>query len=126
MMEGLLGGDGLAELQHTWRRFDLHYAGARPWGEFFEQFKPTARDLAQEAVGVSAIVRRDTRQGERLRPRLAVAVHIHRVGQVEQHTIGIRQQLASRLLASGSKDSTVKVRAQAQPVRGGPVPSADR
>ncbi len=45
MMEGLLSTDGLAELQDTWRRFDLHYAGARPWGEFFEQFKPTARDL---------------------------------------------------------------------------------
>ena len=44
-MEGLLSTDGLAELQDTWRRFDLHYAGARPWGEFFEQFKPTARDL---------------------------------------------------------------------------------
>ena len=45
MMEGLLSTDGLNELQDTWRRFDLHYAGARPWGEFFEQFKPTARDL---------------------------------------------------------------------------------
>ena len=44
-MEGLLSTDGLNELQDTWRRFDLHYAGARPWGEFFEQFKPTARDL---------------------------------------------------------------------------------
>ena len=44
-MEGLLSSDGLAELRDTWKRFDLHYAGARPWGEFFEQFKPTARDL---------------------------------------------------------------------------------
>ena len=44
-MDALLSTDGLNELQDTWRRFDLHYAGARPWGEFFEQFKPTARDL---------------------------------------------------------------------------------
>ena len=45
MFQELLSTDGLAELQDTWKRFDLHYAGARPWGEFFEQFKPTARDL---------------------------------------------------------------------------------
>ena len=36
MFQELLSTDGLAELQDTWKRFDLHYAGARPWGEFFE------------------------------------------------------------------------------------------
>lgn len=44
-MNELLSTDGLAELQDTWKRLGLTYAGARPWGEFFETFKPTARDI---------------------------------------------------------------------------------
>lgn len=44
-MNELLSTDGLAELQDTWKRLGLTYAGARPWGEFFEQCKPTARDI---------------------------------------------------------------------------------